>query len=65
MNMGILDKLPLATIVFLVGLVLIVIAYLSDDLSIEESLEAIGFVGLGSGAIGIARNGSGRGLRNQ
>lgn len=64
MNMGILDKVPVATITFLVGLVLIVIAYLSDDISVHDALEAIGFVGVGSGVLGVARNGAGRGLRS-
>jgi uncharacterized membrane protein YtjA (UPF0391 family) len=61
--MGILDKLPLATITFLVGTVLTVIAYLSDDLSIIEAFAALGFTGLGAGQIGQARNGAGRGIK--
>lgn len=58
-----LDNIPVATITFLVGTVLIVIAYLSNDLSISEALKDLGYVGVGAGAIGIARNGAGRGVR--
>jgi hypothetical protein len=63
--MGFLDKLPLATITFLTGTTLTVVAYLSNDLTIFEAFACLGFSGGGAGAIGIARNGAGRGLRGQ
>ena len=58
-----LDKLPLATITFLAGTVVIVIAYINKDLTVLEAFAALGLTGAGSGAIGHARNGAGRGLR--
>jgi hypothetical protein len=63
--MGFLDKLPLATITFLAGTAIIVIAYISNDLSVKGALEALGYVGVGTGVLGVARNGAGRGLRGQ
>jgi hypothetical protein len=42
-----------------------VIAYISNDLSVKGALEALGYVGVGTGVLGVARNGAGRGLRGQ
>lgn len=62
--MSILDNLPVASIVFVVGTILAVIAYLTGDLSIEEAFEAIGYAGVGAGVVGVARNGAGRGVKS-
>lgn len=61
--MSVLDDAPVATPVFIAGLVIVVIAYLSNDLSVLEAFAALGLTGAGSGAIGHARNGAGKGLR--
>lgn len=61
--MSVLDKLPVATIVFLTGTVLIVIAYISNDITINDALKDLGYVGVGSGVVGVARNGAGRGVK--
>lgn len=58
-----LDNVPVATPTFLIVAALIIIAYISNDLSIDEALIAFGVNGLGAGAIGHARNGAGRGLK--
>lgn len=59
-----LDNVPLATISFIAGVVVTVIAYISNDLTVFEALAALGFTGVGAGAIGHARNGAGRGVRH-
>lgn len=61
--MSFLDHLPVATLSFLAGVAVIVIAYCSNDLSVNEALKDLGFVGVGSGLIGHARNGAGRGVK--
>jgi hypothetical protein len=61
--MGFLDNIPVASITFIVGTALAVVAYVSNDLSIQDTFAAIGYVGGGSGIIGLARNGAGRGVR--
>lgn len=58
-----LDKLPVATITFLVSIVLIVIAYATDDIDIQQAFEFLGLSGVAAGGIGWARNGAGRGVR--
>lgn len=61
--MSILDNIPLASIVFVVGLALTVYAYVVGDISIQDAYEYLALNGLGSGAIGIARAKSGKGVR--
>lgn len=58
-----LDNVPVATLTFLVSVALVVIAYISNDLSIEDAFVCLGLAGGGAGAIGHARNGAGRGVR--
>lgn len=58
-----MDSLPFASITFVVGVAIIIGGCITGEFSAEEALELVGFVGVGSGAIGIARNGSGRGLK--
>lgn len=58
-----LDDLPIASITFVVSVVLIVIGYVSDDLSLEAAFEALGLAGAGSFGIGYVRNQAGRGVR--
>lgn len=61
--MKVLDDLPLATLTFLVGSVLIVIGYLDDSVSFDEAFKSLLFLGGGAGAVGYVRNGAGKGLK--
>ena len=61
--MKILDDLPLASIVFIAGVVLTVIAYISNDVSYQDALVSLGVLGGGTGALGYVRNQSGRGVK--
>lgn len=61
--MRLLDDLPLASIVALVSIVLVVIGYLGDDLSLEDALTSLGAVLGGTGVVGLARAASGKGVR--
>jgi hypothetical protein len=60
---SILDDLPLATITFLVGVVLIVIGYVDDRLTMEKAFESLVFLGGASGGIGFVRNQAGKGVK--
>jgi hypothetical protein len=62
-GMGVLDDVPVATLTFLASIVLIVIGYIGDDISLKDAFAALGFAGGGSGAIGYVRNQAGRGTR--
>jgi hypothetical protein len=61
--MDALDNVPVATPTFLAGLVCIVIAYVSNDVSIEDAFELLGLLGAGSFGIGYVRNQAGKGVR--
>lgn len=58
-----LDDIPVATPTFFIVAALIIIAYISNDLTVFQALAAFGVNGLGAGAIGHARNGAGRGVK--
>jgi hypothetical protein len=58
-----LDHIPLGTVTHIGGGVIALIAYLNGDLSVFEALAVWGIVGVGAGQIGVARNGSGRGVK--
>jgi hypothetical protein len=58
-----LDEIPVASVTFVAGLVLLVIAYISNDISFTEVWEKVLFLGGGSAAIGFARNQAGRGIK--
>jgi hypothetical protein len=60
-----LDKLPLATIAFLAGIVLLVIGYADDRMNIEEAFKSLLYLGGATGAIGYVRNQAGKGLAGQ
>lgn len=55
------QKFPLATATFVVSVALIFLGYLNDDLAIKGAFEALGFAGLGSGAVGVSRSLVGKG----
>jgi hypothetical protein len=61
--MKFLDDLPLASLTFIAGVVLTVIAYVSNDVGYQDALVALGALGGGTGALGYVRNQAGRGLR--
>jgi hypothetical protein len=61
--MQILDDLPVATLTFLAGIVLITIGYIDDRLTLEKAFESLVFLGGGSAGIGYVRNQAGKGVR--
>jgi hypothetical protein len=61
--MKVLDELPVATLTFLVGIALVVVAYIGDDVGFEDAYKAVLYLGGGSGAIGYVRNQAGKGLK--
>jgi hypothetical protein len=58
-----LDNLPIATILSLVAVVVVVIGYIRNDLTLEEALVALGAATGGAGVLGVARAQSGKGVR--
>jgi hypothetical protein len=58
-----LDDIPVATLQTLAGIVLAIIAYISKDLTIFQAFAAVGINTAGAGVVGVARNGSGRGVK--
>lgn len=61
--MSFLDDAPVATITFLAGVVLTIIAYISNDVNFQDALVALGALGGGTGALGYARASSNKGIR--
>ncbi len=59
-----LDNIPFASITFIGGVILTIIAYVSKDLTALEAFGALGLTGGASAGIGHARNGAGRGMKN-
>jgi hypothetical protein len=60
--MGILDEVPMATLTTIAGIICIVVSLITGALTIDQALLALGGVAGGSGVLGLARNGAGRGL---
>lgn len=58
-----LDSLPVATLTFVASIVLIAIAYISNDISFEQAYEALALAGGASFGIGYVRNQAGKGTR--
>lgn len=63
MNLPILDHLPVATLTFLAGVVLTVVAYCNNTIDYDTAMKSILFLGGGSGAIGYVRNQAGKGVK--
>ncbi len=61
--MSFLDDLPLATLVSIASIVIVVIAYVSNELNVQDALVALGAVLGGTGVVGLARAQSGKGTR--
>lgn len=59
------DKLPLATIIALIGAIGALIALITGELTYLEFAAAVGITSGGAGLLGHARNGAGRGLRRR
>lgn len=55
--------LPHATLLTYAAIVLSVIGYLNDTLTLEQAFVASGVGTAGAGVLGVARNGSGRGVK--
>lgn len=55
--------LPHATLLTYVGIVCAVLGYLNGDLTLLQAFAAAGVTGIGAGQLGVARNGSGRGIK--
>lgn len=60
--MDFLDNVRVATITFLASIVLIVIAYVSNDISFETAFQCLALAGGGSAAVGYVRNQAGHGV---
>lgn len=60
--MSILDNLPFASISYVAGVVLAIIGYLSNDLTVFQAFAAVGITGGAGFGIGYVRNQSGRGI---
>ena len=58
-----LDDIPMATILAIASVVIVIVAYVSNDLNVDEALLALGAALGGAGVLGHARNGAGRGVR--
>lgn len=59
--MQMLDRLPVASIVFVVGLAVTIFAYAAGDITIDDFYKYLALNGVGTGAIGYARAKSGKG----
>ena len=55
--------LPVATIQTLAGIGVAIYAYASGDISFQTAMLAVGANTAGAGVLGVARNGSGRGIK--
>lgn len=58
-----LDNLPVATLTFLAGIVLIIIAYVSNDINFNDAFEDVLKLGGGAFGIGYVRNQAGKGTK--
>jgi hypothetical protein len=58
-----LDNPPWASILFLVGTVLVFIGYLNGTVPFDDAFKDILYLGGGTGALGYVRNQAGKGLR--
>lgn len=56
-----LDKVRVATITFLASIVLIIVAYVSNDIEFQTAFECLALAGGGSAAVGYVRNQAGHG----
>lgn len=60
--MTVLKTIPLASVLFVSGVVLLTIAYVSNDVSFDKVWEDLLFLGGACGAIGYVRNQAGHGV---
>lgn len=58
-----LDNLPLATIITLVGIAGAIYALIAGSIDFQQFMVSIGAVSGGAGVVGIARAQSGKGIR--
>lgn len=57
------DSIGMGTLIMVAGIVLTVVAYISNDISFLEATAAIGFTGVGSYGVGRVRNEAGKGVK--
>lgn len=60
--MPVLDKLPVASITFIAGIVVLVFAYISNDIAFDQMWQYLLGLGASTGAIGYVRNQAGKGI---
>jgi hypothetical protein len=60
--MDVLDRIPVATLIAIASIVIIVIACVRNDMTVQEGLIALGAIIGGGGILGIARAQSGKGI---
>ena len=60
-----LDNLPVATLTFLAGVVLIILGYVDDKIGFEDAFQSLLYLGGGTAGIGYVRNAAGKGVRGQ
>ena len=61
--MEMLDRLPVATLTFLAGVVLLVIFAVNGTITEDQAFKDLIYLGGGAGAIGYVRNQAGKGVR--
>jgi len=60
---SLLDRVPLATIVSIAGIIGAIIALANGSIDFQAFLVSIGAVTGGAGVLGVARNQAGRGVK--
>lgn len=63
--MSFLDDLPVASLTFIAGVVLIIVGYVAGDISFKDAYELLLPLGAGSFGIGFVRNQAGKGTRDK
>ena len=63
--MKVLDNLPLASLAFIAGTIITVIAYLNGTVGFDEALKGLGALAGGTGLVGIARSMGGKGVASK
>ena len=61
--MNFFDNLPFASVTYLAGAGLAILAYINGDLSVIQAFEALGLTGGAGFGVGYVRNQAGRGVK--
>lgn len=62
---SLLDDLPVATVSFVAGVTLLVIAYANGSISLDDAFKSLVYLGGAAGAVGYVRNGANKGVRKK